>query len=36
VKNIYKEIIYNRIEEFAPGFRSTIVHEDVLTPWDLE
>ena len=35
-KETIKNVIYDRIEEFAPGFKSTIVHEDVLTPWDLE
>lgn len=35
-KEAYKHVIYDRIEEFAPGFKASIVHEDVLTPWDLE
>ena len=28
--------IYNRIDEFAPGFSKSIIGEDVLTPLDLE
>ena len=35
-KDAYKNVVYDRIEEFAPGFKQSIVHEDVLTPWDLE
>lgn len=35
-KEAYKNVVYDRIEEFAPGFKASIVHEDVLTPWDLE
>ena len=27
---------YNTIEEYAPGFRKTVVHEDMLLPPDLE
>ena len=36
VKETYKNVIFDRIEEYAPGFKKSIVHEDVLTPWDLE
>lgn len=35
-KDTYKNVIFDRIEEYAPGFKKSIVHEDVLTPWDLE
>ena len=28
--------VYRRIEEFAPGFKDSIIGEDVLTPRDLE
>jgi phytoene dehydrogenase-like protein len=36
VKETYKNVVFDRIEEYAPGFKKSIVHEDVLTPWDLE
>ena len=36
VKDTYKNVVFDRIEEYAPGFKKSIVHEDVLTPWDLE
>jgi phytoene dehydrogenase-like protein len=36
VKEAYKQVVFDRIEQFAPGFKASVVHEDVLTPWDLE
>lgn len=35
-KDKYAEKVFNIIEEYAPGFKSSIVGKDILSPWDLE
>jgi phytoene dehydrogenase-like protein len=35
-KEAFGDAVCNVIEELAPGFKSSIVHRHILTPWDLE
>jgi len=28
--------VTDTVEEFAPGFKSSILHRQVITPWDME
>jgi len=35
-KERYTERIFERVEKFAPGFKASILHKDVLSPLDLE
>nr|XP_018904495.1 PREDICTED: pyridine nucleotide-disulfide oxidoreductase domain-containing protein 2-like [Bemisia tabaci] len=35
-KNAYAQIVFNSIEDYAPGFKSSIVGYEVLSPPDLE
>jgi phytoene dehydrogenase-like protein len=30
------DVVVNLIEQYAPGFKNSILHRQVLTPWDLE
>jgi phytoene dehydrogenase-like protein len=32
----YAEIVFDSIEKYAPGFKSSIIGKDILTPFDLE
>ena len=35
-RDAYADKIFNQIEEYAPGFKSSIIGVDMLTPQDLE
>jgi phytoene dehydrogenase-like protein len=35
-KKQFANLIYNQIDEYAPGFSQSIIHEDILSPADLE
>jgi len=35
-KRNYANIVYNEIEEYCPGFKDSIIFQDILTPRDLE
>ena len=35
-KEEYANLVFDSIEKYAPGFRSSIIGKDVLTPLDLE
>jgi len=35
-KRDYANIVYNEIEEYCPGFKESIIFQDLLTPQDLE
>ncbi len=35
-KEAFGDAVCNVIEELAPGFKSSILHRHILTPWDLE
>lgn len=35
-KEAYANKVFDIIEEYAPGFKASIVGTDVLTPWDIE
>jgi phytoene dehydrogenase-like protein len=35
-REAFGDTVVNTIEEFAPGFKQSILHRQVLTPWDLE
>lgn len=35
-KESYADRIFNIVEEFAPGFKDSVLHRDVLSPLDLE
>lgn len=35
-KEEYAQSVYNVIEEYAPGFKSSILYQDLLSPLDLE
>ena len=32
----YAQIVFDSIEKYAPGFKSSIIGKDILTPFDLE
>jgi phytoene dehydrogenase-like protein len=36
MRESFAESCYNVIEEFAPGFKDSIVGQDLLSPLDLE
>jgi phytoene dehydrogenase-like protein len=35
-REAFGDTVVDTIEEFAPGFKDTVTHRQVLTPWDLE
>jgi phytoene dehydrogenase-like protein len=35
-REAFGDAVCDTIEEYAPGFRDSILHRQVLTPWDLE
>ncbi len=35
-REAFGDAVCNTIEEFCPGFKDSILHRHVLTPWDLE
>jgi phytoene dehydrogenase-like protein len=35
-RDVLGDMVVNLIEEYAPGFKNSILHRQVLTPWDLE
>ncbi len=35
-KQKYAETVFDAIEEYAPGFKNSIIGKDILTPFDLE
>jgi len=35
-REAFGDAVCNMVEELAPGFKSSILHRHVLTPWDLE
>lgn len=35
-KEAFGDAVCNVIEDFCPGFKSSILHRHILTPWDLE
>lgn len=35
-KEAYAEKVFDVIEEYAPGFKKSVVGKEVLSPWDLE
>ncbi|MCC6808896.1 MAG: NAD(P)/FAD-dependent oxidoreductase [Deltaproteobacteria bacterium] len=35
-KEAFGDAVCNMVEELAPGFKSSILHRHILTPWDLE
>ncbi|XP_021496109.1 pyridine nucleotide-disulfide oxidoreductase domain-containing protein 2 isoform X2 [Meriones unguiculatus] len=35
-KNTYADKVFDCIEAYAPGFKSSVLARDILTPWDLE
>jgi phytoene dehydrogenase-like protein len=35
-RNAFAESVYNIVEEYAPGFKESIIGEDLLSPLDLE
>jgi phytoene dehydrogenase-like protein len=35
-KEKYANSVFNIVEQYAPGFKESIVGKEVLTPWDLE
>jgi len=35
-REAFGDTVVDTIEEFAPGFKDSILHRQVLTPWDLE
>jgi phytoene dehydrogenase-like protein len=36
LKERLREVVYETVEEYAPGFRRLIIHDMVLTPMDIE
>ncbi|NP_001088589.1 pyridine nucleotide-disulphide oxidoreductase domain 2 L homeolog [Xenopus laevis] len=35
-KNLYADMVFDWIEKYAPGFKSSVIGRDILTPPDLE
>jgi phytoene dehydrogenase-like protein len=35
-REAFGDVVVDTIEEYCPGFKSSILHRQVLTPWDLE
>ena len=35
-REAFGDTVVNTIEEYCPGFKSSILHRQILTPWDLE
>jgi phytoene dehydrogenase-like protein len=35
-REAFGDTVANTIEEYAPGFKASVLHRQVLTPWDLE
>lgn len=35
-KDKYVQTVFNVVEEYAPGFKESVIGKDVLTPVDLE
>jgi len=35
-KEKYANAVFNVVEEYAPGFKASVVGKEVLSPWDLE
>ena len=35
-KEAYAQLVFDSIENYAPGFKSSILYRDILTPYDLE
>jgi phytoene dehydrogenase-like protein len=35
-REAFGDAVCNMVEELAPGFKSSILHRHILTPWDLE
>jgi phytoene dehydrogenase-like protein len=36
LKEIYANLVFESIEQYCPGFKSSIIGKDILTPFDLE
>ena len=36
LKQKYANLVFDSIEQYCPGFKSPIIGQDVLTPFDLE
>ncbi len=36
IQDLFEQMVVNTLEEFAPGLKESILHRQVLTPWDLE
>ena len=35
-REAFGDVVTNTIAEYVPGFKESILHRQVLTPWDLE
>ena len=35
-REAFGDAVTDTVEEFAPGFKDTILHRQVITPWDME
>jgi len=36
LKEKYANLVFDSIEQYCPGFKSSIIGKDILTPFDLE